>query len=382
VDKKIVVVPAEAEAVRTIFERYLELGSVRALADDLAHRGIRSKPRQLANGRLIGGGAFGVGALAYLLKNRFYLGEVVYRGEIHRGDHAPILDRPLFEAVQAKLAVQTVARRCQLRGSLALLAGRLFDDRGRRMSPSHTNKGGVRYRYYVSQARLQSKVQGVGSIGRVPAAEVEALVLTALRHHLQASGVELPPTADTDRELIERHVERITLTAKHIKLQMRPSSDAADAVTGADEAGHNAIGDLRAATITIPWTSPMPVAVKGIIIHVPAHNTPIKPSRREALLTAIAKARQWVDDVAQGRTATFAQIARREGKVERHVRLLAPLAFLSPQIVAAIIDGTAPADLTVTTLARALPWSWAEQEKWLTGIMSVQESARPSRLPP
>jgi site-specific DNA recombinase len=110
----------------------------------------------------------------------------------------------------------------------------------------------------------------------------------------------------------------------------------------------------------------MPAAVKGIV-HVPAHNTPITPSRRETLLTAIAKARQWVDEVAQGRTATFAQIARREGKVERHVRLLAPLAFLSPRIAAAIMDGTAPANLTATSLARALPCSWAEQERRLTG---------------
>ena len=106
VDKKIVVVPAEAAAVRTIFGRYLELGSVRALADDLARRGIRSKPRQLANGRTIGGGRFGVGALAYLLKNRFYIGEVVYRGEVHGGEQALIVDRALFEAVQAKLAGQ------------------------------------------------------------------------------------------------------------------------------------------------------------------------------------------------------------------------------------------------------------------------------------
>ena len=77
----------------------------------------------------------------------------------------------------------------------------------------------------------------------------------------------------------------------------------------------------------------MPATVKGIV-HVPAHSTLIKPARRETLLTAIAKARQWVDDMAQGRTATFAQVACREGKVERHVRLLAPLAFLSPRIVA------------------------------------------------
>src|SRR5437870_7869888 len=134
VEKKLVVLPAEAEAVRTIFARYLELGSVRALTDDLACRGIRSKLRKLSSGRVVGGGSFGVGALAHLLKNRFYIGEVVYRGEIHRGGHEPILDLALFEAVQARLAAQAVARRCRVRGSSALLTGRLFDDRGNRMS--------------------------------------------------------------------------------------------------------------------------------------------------------------------------------------------------------------------------------------------------------
>jgi DNA invertase Pin-like site-specific DNA recombinase len=174
IDKKVVVVAAEADTVRTIFARYLALGSVRALADDLDRRGIRSKTRKLSNGRTVGGGCFGVGALAYLLKNRFYIGEVVYRGEVLGGEHEPILDSALFEAVQAKLAAQAVARRCRLRGSPALLTGRLFDERGNRMSPSHTNKGGARYRYYVSQAVLQKKPQAAGSIGRVPAAEIEA----------------------------------------------------------------------------------------------------------------------------------------------------------------------------------------------------------------
>jgi site-specific DNA recombinase len=116
VDKKILVVPAEAEAVRTIFARYLQLDSVRLLAEDLDRRGIRSKPRRLSTGRTVGGRRFGVGALAHLLKNRFYIGEVVYRGEVHRGEHEPILDPTLFEAVQAKL----VARRW--RGVIACAA--------------------------------------------------------------------------------------------------------------------------------------------------------------------------------------------------------------------------------------------------------------------
>src|SRR5438093_9043767 len=181
VDKKIVVVAAEAAAVRTIFARYIELGSVRALAQDLDRQGIRSKPRRLSDGRTIGGGRFGVGALAHLLKNRFYIGQGVYGGDVHRGEHEPILDSALFAAVQGKLAAQAVARRCRRRGSPALLTGRLFDHRGNRMSASHSNKGGARYRYYLSQAVLQGKPQPTRLVGRVPAAETETLVVAALR---------------------------------------------------------------------------------------------------------------------------------------------------------------------------------------------------------
>jgi DNA invertase Pin-like site-specific DNA recombinase len=264
VDKKVVAVAAEAAAVRTIFARYLELGSLRVLADDLTRRGIRSKPRELSNGRSMGGGAFGVGALAYLLKNRFYIGEVVYRGEVHRGEHEPILASALFEAVQAKLAAQARARRC--RGSPAILSGRLFDDRGNRMSPTHTKKGGARYRYYVSQAVLQKKPQAPGSISRIPAAEVETLVLAALRNHLNASGAgeQLP---DNDRDLVAHHVERVTLTANQIELRLRQIVEEArpelDTNVSASASSGPAIPIAKA--IAIPWTSPIPAAAKGII---------------------------------------------------------------------------------------------------------------------
>ena len=360
VDKKIVVVPAEAAAVRTIFARYLELGSVRALAEDLDRRGIRSKPRRRSTGRTVGGGRFGVGALAYLLKNRFYIGELVYRGEVHRGEHEPILNSALFEAVQAKLAAQAVARRCRLRGPPAILSGRLFDHRGNRMSPTHANKRGARYRYYVSQAVLQGKPPPPGLVSRVPAAEIEALVVAALRNHLNArgGGERLP---DNDRDLLERHLERVTLTPNHLELRLRELVEPTQAHDPVND-GSSGPPIASVTTMAVPWTSPVPAAVKGII-HVPAHNTPIKASRREALLIAIAKARQWIDDLAHGRAASFAVIARREGKVERHIRLLAPLAFVSPRIVSALLDGTAPADLTLTKLARALPYCWAEQER-------------------
>jgi len=360
VDKKILVVPAEAAAVRTIFARYLELGSVRALAEDLDRRGIRSKSRRRSTGRTVGGGRFGVGALAYLLKNRFYIGELVYRGEVHHGEHEPILDSALFEAVGAKLAAQAVERRCRLRGLPAILSRRLFDHRGNRMSPTHANKCGARYRYYVSQAVLQGKPPPPGLVSRVPAAEIEALVVAALRNHLNArgGGEGLP---DNDRDLLERHLERVTLTPNHLELRLRELVEPTQAHDPVND-GSSGPPIASVTTMAVPWTSPVPAAVKGII-HVPAHNTPIKASRREALLIAIAKARQWIDDLAHGRAASFAVIARREGKVERHIRLLAPLAFVSPRIVSALLDGTAPADLTLTKLARALPYCWAEQER-------------------
>ena len=100
------------------------------------------------------------------------------------GEHDAIVDRDLFEAVQAKLAAGAAARRVRLRGSRALLAGRIFDDRGNRMTPTHANKNGVRYRYYVSHALLQKRNAQAGSVPRVPAPEIEALIVNTLRDHL------------------------------------------------------------------------------------------------------------------------------------------------------------------------------------------------------
>jgi site-specific DNA recombinase len=355
-DKRAIVVPAEAETVRAIFTRYLELGSVRALAQDLDRCGVRTKQRKLKDGRIVGGVVFGVGGLAHLLRNRFYIGEVVYRGETFRGDHQPILDPDLFAAVQAKLASQAVERRCRIRGLPALLTGRLFDEQGRRMTPTHTNKKGVRYSYYVSQAVLRK--QSAGSIGRVPAPELEALVVDAVRRHLQANSTAPNPILETDRELIERHLLRATLGMKAITLHLRQEIADAGASPPHDTASLAAVP----MKVTIPWSVPAAVPVKGIV-HVPAHNTPMKPGGRETLLIAIAKARKWIKDFERGQT--FADIAEREGKAERHIRHLARLAFVSPRIITAIIDGTAPAGITATTLMAGLSHSWAEQEQRL-----------------
>src|SRR5262249_17818559 len=142
-DRKITVVEDEAKTVRHIFRRYLELGSLNLLMADLRRTGIKTKVRPLSNGRTIGGIPFTRGPLAALLRNRFYSGEVKYRGEIFAGEQPAILDRRLFDAVQMKLDQQRSNHNKARHQSGALLSGRIFDERGNRMTPTYAVKKGV-----------------------------------------------------------------------------------------------------------------------------------------------------------------------------------------------------------------------------------------------
>jgi hypothetical protein len=160
-----------------------------------------------------------VGALAHFLKNRFYIGEVVYRGETHAGEHAAIIDRPTFEAVQAKLADNARARRVRVESSPAILMGRIFDDRGNRMTPSHSNKGGVRYRHYVSHVLLQRREKDAGHVTRVPAIQLEKLVVEAIRAKAQPDTE--PKGGLSDRAVIDRYVTRIIVRPASIDLELR-----------------------------------------------------------------------------------------------------------------------------------------------------------------
>jgi site-specific DNA recombinase len=362
VGKKLVVVPEEAKTVRLIFRRYLEVGSIRDLAEDLDRRGVRTKRQALATGKTRGGIPFGVGALANLLRNRFYTGEIEYRGAKHAGEHEAIVERSLFEAVQAKMTAGAQARQLRLRTSPTILAGRIFDEHGNRMTPTHTNKRGARYRYYVSHSALQKRSRGEPPM-RVPAQEIEELVLKAIREHLGAqSGEQF--TALEDRELIERHGARVTVGSDSINVKIVGDGGGESAIQQ-DESPHSS-------TIRIAWSKDAVPSEKGVL-HQPPSAARLGVGQRDLLLKAIAKARSWIDDLAAGRVGSFAEIAKAEGKVERHIRLLAPLAFASPQVVSEIAGGSFP-HTGVTNFAKAVPCLWVDQAR------SLQHSAlRPRR---
>src|SRR5437879_1042275 len=194
-DRKIVVVEEEAERVRTIFRRYLELSSLNLLMADLRERGIVTKVRSLKTGRTIGGIPFARGPLAHFLRNRFYIGEVAFKGEVLPREQPAILDRDLFDAVQAKLNEPPNNHTVTRAKSDALLIGCIFDDRGNRMTPSHARKGWIKYRYYLSSPLLHGQPGRVGSLWR--ANRVSGRAFPARRETV--SGSQRPTALNSTR---------------------------------------------------------------------------------------------------------------------------------------------------------------------------------------
>jgi DNA invertase Pin-like site-specific DNA recombinase len=189
-DRKLVANAAEADTVRHIYRRYLDLGSVGALAEDLAAAGIVSKRRA---GVRPGGKPLARGALYLMLQNRLYRGEVVHKEAAYRGEHQAIIDEDLWNAVQDLLAGNRVNRDSGCDATApSLLAGLLYDGAGDRMTPTHANKRGTRYRYYVSHTLVRQGGPDTGTGRRIPAADIEGLVegriITFLQNQAEVFG--------------------------------------------------------------------------------------------------------------------------------------------------------------------------------------------------
>jgi site-specific DNA recombinase len=248
--------------------------------------------------------------------------------------------------VQTRLKEQIVQRSAVRSSSPSLLAGRIFDDRKNPMTPTHANKKGVRYRYYVSHALLQGQASEAGSVARISAPDVEALIANRLRANSDADDNA------SDREIIENHLGRAIVSRDQITITLR-SGEVPDAAKNPNDGP----------TISVPFAATLPIR-KGIS-HTPSDGQAIDQATRLALLIAIARSRAWLDATVKDPATDIGTIAKRENPAERHVRFLTPLAYLSPRIIEAIAEGRGPANLTVTPLVRNLPTVWADQEKQL-----------------
>jgi site-specific DNA recombinase len=362
-ERKIGVVEEEAERVRTIFRSYLEFGSLNRLMADLRERGIVTKVRCLKTGRTIGGIPFTRGPLAHLLRNRFYIGEVVFKGEVFPGEQPAILDRDLFDAVQAKLNDQRNHRTTARAKSESLLIGRIYDDRGNRMSPSHARKLGVRYRYYVSSPLLHGQAGRTGSVRRVSAAEVEAILARAVRAHLGDS------TQTDDRDLISTHVVRAEVHADQLAVTLKaPTQGRSQGPgNGTPPSPETSGRDADRTVLHIPWRKTLSKRRREIIVPTSASRHDLRPIRAEtrvALVTSMARGRRWLDEIVSGTVTGVEQIAARHKCSARQVNMTISLAFLAPDLVKAAIEGRLPRGIGIARL-RDAPAEWSRQRAML-----------------
>jgi site-specific DNA recombinase len=350
-DDKIAVVEDEAERVRLIYRRYLELGAVNALVRDLLGRNIRTKSRLLATGATRGGVPFGRGSLFYLLRNRFYVGEVKYKDEILPGEQPAIMDRALFDAVQQKLTDQWTTRSTTRNASDHLLTGLLFDDAGHRMVPTHATKAGIRYRYYVSLPHLhgESKTASVGSVSRVPAPDIENIIVKSLNEHLIAQK-EKPTfslTRVSDGKAALAQVARIDVQVDCLTVRLKSP-------------GHEAVDDHL---LLIPWQKPPSRRSRQILIPHGIPKSEIRPTpieRRARLVSAIARGRRWLDEIVSGSVTDVQQIASRQKCSVRQVNMTISLVFLAPDLVRTAVEGRLPRGIGVERLRDAPP-EWSRQ---------------------
>src|SRR6201987_94274 len=294
-DGKIAVVENEAERVRLIYRRYLELSGVNALVRDLKDKDIRRKIRLRATGATHRGILFERGSLFYLLRNRFYIGEVKSKGEVLPGEQPAIMDRQLFDAVQQKLTDQWSHRNHAKTKSNHPLTGLLWDDAGYRMIPTHATKAGIRYRYYVSLPHLKgaSKTTSVGSVSRIPATDIENIIVKSVNEHLGSPhGQPSSSRAHADDlGLITEQVVRIDVRKDRLIVRFKSA--------GTEEVSHSADGQI----LSIPWQKPPSRKSRQILIPLGVPRNDVRTTRierRARLVNAIARGRRWLDEIVSG----------------------------------------------------------------------------------
>ena len=316
---------------------------------DLRKQGIVTKKRVLKSGKTVGSISFTRGPLAHLLRNRFYIGEVVFKGETLPGEQPAIIDRKLFDAVQTKLDGQVRRYKQKRTRSDAILAGRLFDDHGQRMTPTHTRKGATKYRYYVSCALVQGQSEEAGSISRISAPEIEALVTKSVRDQLGLS-VDLD-----DKALVQNHVTRVDL---------RPNRLVIDLVEMKGTKGKQRPSPQR---LEVPWRKTPSARRREILLPETPSSHPARPIRSEnraLLIASIAKGRRWLNELMTEPAITVEAIGQREDYSVRKVNMTISLAFLAPDLVKAAIEGRLPYGMGVTRLCE-LPPEWSRQYRLL-----------------
>ncbi len=225
--------------------------------------------------------------------------------------------------------------------------GRIFDDRGNRMSPTHAHRRGIKYRYYLSSAVLNGQTERAGSMRRVPAAEIEKLVVRSVREHLKLNDpVE-------DRQLIDTHIVRVEVQSELLVIHLAQTEQ------------HKRAADKS--VLRVPWQKPPSKRRREILLTGPVspqNARPIRSETRATLVASIARGRGWLDELISDPPATKESIAERERCSVRKVNMTISLAFLAPDLVKAAVEGRLPHGMGLVRLCD-LPAEWSRQHQVL-----------------
>jgi site-specific DNA recombinase len=386
-DRKLVANETEAATVRLIFRRYAELGSIALLKAELDRVGIVSKRREGAGGALSGGKRFSRGALYLMLQNRLYRGEVAHKGQIYPGQHEAIIDPELWQIVQEKLAANRRERSLAVGAEApSLLAGLVFDSDGNRMTPTHAVKKGKRYRYYVSASLLTSERLQVQGGMRVPAGDIEGLVLDRLRSffsfrtdigdglaplELDAHFLDVAlcnasvlserwlatPSLEL-RSLVRAIVEQVIIAADRIDVRLNRAKIAA-ALQARVQGGSN----LDPVVLSIEATLRRAGKGKRLVI---ANGATAEVN--QGIVELIKEAFSIRNQLLSGSDDSIEAMSARIGMNKFRLTSLVRLSYLAPDIIRALFAGQHPIALTPTRLLRLskdLPHDWQEQRQFL-----------------
>ena len=381
IERKLIENKSEAKLVRHIMQRYLDLGSVKALAQELDSDGYRTKIQIRTSTANKGGCAFRRGTIYHLLSNRIYLGEIVHKGKGYAGEHQPIISMELWDRVQQALAERSQGGTTRSPAKWpSLLIGMVVDGENRAMSPSHANKGQKRYRYYITR---DDQLDG-SPAWRVSAHDLERLVCNEvlrfltdghsvqnafpdtcndvqhLRHVLEestnASTILQSGMAGDKQRLLKMLVSRIQLQGAAIEISIDPS--ALLKVSGSEL---YASMD-RPPIILICETVRVRRGHEIRLIIPPTSDAPIPTNRDQKLVALVADARAAAKLVLANPDKSIAKLAEEHGRCRTRLAKLAALTCIAPDIVTAIVEGRQPPSLDARALLAAdLPLDWHGQ---------------------
>ncbi len=386
-DRHLIVEPEEAELVNRIFGLYLKLGCVSKLQEVLERDGVRSKQRTSRTGRSSGGVVYSRGALYGMLQNRIYLGEITHKKSSYPGQHQAIIDQALWDRVQSPFRANMQAERRRPRtAEPSLLTGLLYDSRGNRFTPSHASKKNRRYRYYLSQALIQGRNrEDCSGPLRLPADEIEALVLSQLRGLLESPQrlVDLLVAPSATLHEVERNLDRLERAVDPSEMSRKVLQTAVSRIVVYDDRVELHLDRRQLAQAVLgheadrPLPSPLEGAADEAIIlsematlgrngrggrfQLAPGSNHVQPHPEPALIAGVARAHHWLGRLLRGESASQRSLAAEIGVDERYIGRILRLAFLAPDLVESILDGRHLAHLSLETLRAAPPTEWHQQ---------------------